>query len=190
MGLQRLRTRENAKGGGNLWIRQISPTASNTFLDVGWLGGTTLDDKQTAVESKDERGDLVIVLYSDRTAMLKTILHQVSQDEIDLVNKLSNNNVFYDVYYSALLENGDIQEISAAICQIKMGVPIEYKSSQRTLPCDIYMLAPAAAFTRTPTAFNVVVSPERIPYVMTEIVLASAYGKPTDTASSLATAVL
>jgi hypothetical protein len=188
MALGRVRTRENAKGGGALWIRQISPAASNTFLDLGWLGGTTLDDKQSAVESKDERGDLAIVLYSDRVAMIKTILHQVSQDEIDLVNKISNNNVFYDVYYAALLESGNTQEISAAICQIKLGVPIEYKSGQRTLPCDIYMLAPGAAFTRTPSAYNVVVSPERLPYVMTENAVAN--GKPTDTASSLATAVL
>ena len=188
MSLGRFRIRENARGGGNLWIRQISPTASNTFLDLGWLGGTTLDDKQTAVESKDERGDLVIVLYSDRTAMLKTILHQVSQDEIDLVNNISNQNVFYDIYYPVVLENGATQEISAGLCQIKMGVPIEYKPGQRTLPCDIYMLAPAAAFTRTPTDYNVVISPERIPYVM--ITNTVAKGKPTDTASSLATAIL
>ena len=188
MSLGRVRTRENAKGGGVLWIREISPTASDTFLDLGWLGGTTLDDKQTSIESKDERGDLSIILYSDRTAMLKTILHQVSQDEIDLVNKISNQNAFYDIYYPVLLENGDTQEISAAICQIKMGVPIEYKAAQRSLACDIYMLAPAAAFTRTPTAFNVVVSPERLPYVMTTNTVAK--GKPSDTASTLATAIL
>lgn len=188
MSLQRVRTRENAKGGGVLWIRQISPTPSDTFIDIGWLGGTTLDDKQTSIESKDERGDLAIILYSDRTAMLKTILHQVSQDEIDLVNKLSNQNAFYDIYYPVLLSNGDTQEISAGICQIKMGVPIDYKSAQRTLPCDIYMLAPKGAYTRTPTDYNVVVSPERLPYVM--ITNTVAKGKPSDTASALATAIL
>jgi|GEM_PF-5078071 len=188
MSLGRSRIKENAKGGGTLWIRQIYPTASNTFLDLGWLGGTTLDDKQSAIESKDERGDLAIVLFSDHTAMLKTILHQVSQDEIDLVNKISNNGTFYDIYYPVLLESGNTQEISAAICQIKLGVPIEFKSGQRTLPCDIYMLAPGAAFTRTPTDYNVAISPERLPYVMIENAVAK--GKPTDTASTLATAIV
>ena len=185
MSLGRYRTLENAKGGGTLWIRQISPTPSDTFLDIGWIGGTTLDDKQSAIESKDERGDLAIVLYSERICMMKTILHQVGQDEIDLVNKMANQNTFYDIYYPVTLENTYVQEISACLCQVKMGVPIDYKSGQRTIPCDFYMLAPKGAFTRTPTDWNVV---SRAPYMM--LTSATAKGKPSDTASSLATAVL
>jgi hypothetical protein len=181
MSLERVRTRENAKGGGLLKARQIFPTPSDTFLDWGWLGGTTLDDKRDIVESKDEVGDLVIVLESGRMATLATLLQQTSQDEIDLVNNA--NGKFYDLWYTALLANGDTQSLSAGVCQIKPGAKLDYKPGQRVIEVTLYMLAPKAAFTRTPSTLNIV---SRVPYVMVTATTPTAI--PTDTASSLWTA--
>ena len=184
LNLGRVRQRENAKGGGYLYLRQISPTPSDTFLDVGWLGGTDFDDKKTTIESKDECGDLVILLTSDRQATIKSVLHQVSQAEIDLINK--STNIFYDAIYKCLLADGTTQVVSLPVCQVAPGASLNYKPGQRSLALTIYGLAVKAAMTRTGTDYNVAL---REPYVMFTADV-GAFALPSDTALSVAAACL
>jgi hypothetical protein len=186
MALQRLRTRQDVNGGGILKVRQISPTPADPFLDLGYLGGTDLGDEHSILKWIDEVGNVINAQSGQREAGIKSILQQTSIDEINLLKNA--RGVYYDVYYyKKNLETGTIQELSACICKLKPGPVLSMKSnSQRTLALEIYFLAPKAAFTRTPTGFNVVADE---PYVIAEQA-SVALGAPSDTASTLATAVL
>jgi len=184
MSLAKSRTRIFVVGGGEAKVRQISPSASDVFLNIGYLGGTTLNDNFNMMEIVEEAGNLIDVKAGSRVAKLETTLKQSTIDEINLVK--NSANIYYDFYYKCPLSTTYVQEISVAICKIVPGPVLEYKNdTERTIKVTIYFLAPAGAFTRTPTAFNVV---ENVPYVITET--ASANGAPSDTAATLATAVL
>jgi hypothetical protein len=186
LALARDRTRQDLNGGGLLKIRPISPAASDTFLDLGYLGGTDLGDEHSIIKWIDEVGNVINAQTGQREAGIKSVLQQSSIDEINLLKNA--RGVYYDVYYyKKNLETGKIQELSACCCKLKPGSVLSMKSnSQRTLALEIYFLAPKAAFTRTPTGFNVVADE---PYVIAEQA-SVALGSPTDTASTLAAAVL
>ena len=95
------------------------------------------------------------------------------------------DGIYYDCYYSALLANGNTQEWSIPLCKLKVGYVLDLKPGERILGMEVHALAPVAAFMRTPAAFNVVAL---VPYTLTEGAVAN--GVPTDTASTLAAAVL
>ncbi len=184
MALSRLRTRLNVKGGGILKIREISPNASDAFLDCGWLGGTDVDDNRDPQTIKDERGFVVDVLEGGQMAMIKTTLLQSGIDEINLLRNAGSH--YYDAYYEALLANGNTQQLSAAICKITPGVTLAYKpGGARVIAVTLNFLSPKAAFTRTPTDFNVVID---TPYVLLDNAVPKAI--PSDTAATMATAIL
>jgi len=186
MALQRDRTRQDVNGGGTLKLRQISPTPSDTFLDVGYLGGTDAEDAHSIIKWIDEVGNVINAQTGQRECGLKGILYQTSIDEINLL-KNARGQYFDLYYYKKNLETGKIQEISACISKLKPGPVLSMKAnSQRTLALEVYFLAPKAAFTRTPAGFNVVADE---PYVIAEQA-SVALGVPSDTASSLAAAVL
>ena len=186
MALARDRLRQDINGGGLLKIREISPTPVDTWFDLGFLGGTDFGDEHAIIKWIDEVGNVINAQSGQREAGIKSILTQTSIDEINLLKNARGK--YYDLYYyKKNLETGKIQEISACCCKLKPGPVLSMKAnSQRTLALEIYFLAPKAAFTRTPTGFNVVADE---PYVIAEQAV-TPLGAPSDTASSLATAVL
>lgn len=185
MALARNRTRQDVNGGGILKLREISPTASDTFLDAGYLGGSDLGDEHSIIKWIDEVGNVINAQSGQREAGIKSVLQQSGIDEINLLKNARGK--YYDVYYyKKNLESGLIQELSAGICKLKPGPVISMKSNtQRTLALEIYFLAPKAAFTRTPTDYNIVADE---PYVLIENAVAK--GVPTDTAATMAAAIL
>ncbi len=183
MALQRSRTRINVKGGGVLKLREISPTQTDTFSDAGYLGGTDLTDEHSILEITEEAGTLVDALSGARKAVIKTTLKQSSIDEINLLKNAVGK--YYDLYYYVKLANGSVQELSAIPCKIKPGPVLSFKSAtERVIEVTIYMLAPKASATRTPTAYNVTADE---PYVFIEN--ASAQNAPTEATTTFTTLI-
>ena len=185
MALDRNRGRINVKGGGKFKLREESPTASNSWLDLGWATSLKLVDEHSMVDIIDDGGNFVDSKSGGRKATWEAVLKQSGIDEINLLKNAEGK--YYDLYYSVLVANDTLtQEISIPLGKIKPGVVLEFKSAtERTLAVQISCLAPKADYVRTPTAFNVT---ENVPYVITEGAVAN--DPPTDTASTLATAIL
>lgn len=184
LALSRDRLRQNVRGGGLAKLREIYPTPSDTFLDLGYLNGTDLTDDHNMIEITDEAGNFIDTLSGSQKAMMKTVLTQSSIDEV-LLRKNARAK-YYDLYYSVLLANGNTQEVSAGIVKIKAGGNLEFKSGTlRGIELEIYFLAPKGDFTRTPVDYNIVAP---APYVIIENAVAK--GLPSDTATNLKTAVL
>lgn len=183
MALGRDRKRINVKGGGLLKIRELDPTATDTFSDLGYLTSVQLLDEHTMVDEIPDSGEFIDSWTGAQHAQLIAVLDQTSIDEINL-RKLSANK-YYDVYYYCPTSQGYYQEISAPICKINPGADLTFQSAtKRQITLTIHCLSPQGAFTRTPTAFNVV---KGVPYVITEN--STAYNAPTDTAATLWNAV-
>ncbi len=181
------RTRQNVRGGGVLKLRQLYPSPSDTFVDVGILGGTDLADAHTMVEQKDERGLMIDVMSSGNVATLDTQLKQSGIDEINLINQ--SRGKYYEAYYPVKLNNGNTQELNVAICKIDPNLKMALKQGERNVPLKIYMLTPATAATRTPTGYNITTDPDGnpVPYVIAEN--AVALGAPSDAAATVWAAV-
>jgi hypothetical protein len=186
MALARNRTRINVKGGGKLYIREISPTASNTYLDLGYLQSTEFMNDNAMVGEVDEAGVLPDMNQGSQKATLKAVLKQSSIDEINLLNNAAGK--YYELYYkNANLANGYVQELSIPIAKLKVGTTLKGASAtERQLELEVYALAPKAAYTRGVTAFNVT---ENVPFILTENATAQFNTSNTE-ASALATAVL
>ena len=183
MALGKDRRRVNVKGGGLLRLREISPSQTDTFSDVGYLGGSGLNDEHSMIEIIDEVGNLIDALSGARKAVFTTTLKQSTLDEINLLKNAVGK--YYDLYYYVKLANGSIQELTAIPVKIKAGPVLEYKSAtERTIQVTIYMLAPKATATRAPTVYNVTVDE---PYVLIEN--GSAQGAPTEATSTFATLI-
>jgi len=183
LALSRDRTRINVKGGGLAKIREISGTQSDTFSDLGYLGGSDVNDEHNFMEIIDETGSLIDALSGGQKAYIKTTLKQSSIDEINLLKNAVGK--YYDFYYYAKLNNGRFQELSAIPCKIKPGAVLSFKSAtERTIEITIYFLNPKAAATRAPIGYNVVADQ---PYVLIEG--AAATGVPTEATSVFATLI-
>ncbi|MFI5250798.1 MAG: hypothetical protein ACHQQQ_00075 [Bacteroidota bacterium] len=185
MSLGKNRKRINVKGGGTLQIRELSPNPTDTFSDIGYLVSSKLTDEHTIIELSDERGDFIDAKSGARKVHWETTLKQSGIDEINFLKNADGK--YYEVFYSVKTGNDTmVQEISMCLCKIKPGPVLEFKSAtERTIQVTIYALAPATTFTRTPSAYNVVA---REPYLILEGL--SATGVPSDTASSVASAIL
>lgn len=188
----RNRQRINVKGGGKLWIRQLSPAASNTWIDIGYLDDNELDDKTAMVDSEDERGDYIDTKQGSRKVTWKTTLKQTGADEINLLRNA--DGIYYELYYDVVLANTYHQEYNMHLVKIDNSVNLKFaKATERKLQVVFSLLAPKAAFTATDTAFNVIAND---PYVMNENTSTSptyttSSGVPTNTqASAKATAIL
>jgi hypothetical protein len=183
MALVKNRTRINVKGGGLLKLRELSPTASDTFLDAGYLGGTDLDDAHDMVESKDERGFVIDYKSGGEAPVLKSVLKQSGIDEINLLKNAVGK--YYEAYYYVKLQNGNIQEINIPLCKIKPGPSLKMAAAtERTLDLEIHMLAipGESAIVRAPTDYNIDPAVNRY-YVLLES--ATAKGVTTDTAATM-----
>ena len=184
MSLQKDRNRMNAKGGGDLYIREIYPTPSNTYLSIGYLDSTKLNDKHSMVGDPDEEGQVITKVDGGQDVTLDEILKQSSLDEINLIRNAGGK--YYEAYYPCTLKNGNVQELSIPICQIIPDLSMEFKAAtERKIPIQIQCLAPKAAYTRGVTAFNVI---KNQPYIMVEGATATFNTSNTE-ASALAAAI-
>jgi len=187
MALQKLRNRINVKGGGLLQLRQLKPTPSDTFLDVGFLQSTGIEDTHDMILSKDERGFLVDYVSGGEEPVLKCVLKQSGIDEINLIKNAEG--IYYEAYYKVKLASGSFQEVDIPLCKIKTGPTLNFAAAtERTIDLEIHMLTVVAttSITRNPTGYNM--DPNVNPfYVLVEN--ANALGPPADTASAVATLV-
>lgn len=185
MSLGKNRRRINVKGGGTLMLRELSPSPSDTFLDAGYIASSKLIDEHDIITTADEHGDLVQTSSGARSVRWETVLQQSGADEIALLRDAAGK--YFEAYYAVPTAGESlVQEISIPLCRIKPGPVLEFAAgSARTLQLTLHALAPAAAFARTPEAFNVT---RAVPYTLTES--ADANGAPSDSASALAAAIL
>lgn len=173
----------SVKGGGDLQYRQIDPTPGSSFTSMGYLKQVNLSDQYTMNESRDAAGNVIDYKESGQVLVVKGTLMQTTKTEID-VQRLAKGQ-YHEFYYYVLLNNGNTQEFSIPIARLKPGQALDFKMGERTIEMEIHALWPAANFTRTPTAYNVT---QGVPYVLTEG--ATPNGAPTDSATTLAAAVL
>jgi hypothetical protein len=179
MAVGRTRANINVKGGGLLKARMMSPTASDTFVDWGYLGSTDIDDTHNMVDVVDEKGLNIEYLDGGQKVIIRPTL---LQSDIDLINLLrSAGSAIYEFYYQVYLRNTKYQEWVMPLGRITAGVQLKHAAgSVRSIPVEIHGLAIKAALTRTPVAFNMNAD-EAI--VVAEN--ASAQGAPSDTASTV-----
>lgn len=164
-------------------VRELYPTPSDTFLDVGWLGGTNLNDEHNMLEIIDEQGILLDWKSSGKVFNLTSKLKQSGIDEINLVRNADGK--YYEMYYKVTTGEAKVQEINAFV-KIQPGAQIEFAAgTERTIPITIKGWAVKAALVRSPTVYNIAVYES---YVYIEN--AAAQGVPIDTAATVATAVL
>ena len=187
MALAKSRLKTNVRGGGLLKIRELNPSPSDTWLDVGYLGGTDLDDAHDMIVSKDERGLVIDFLSGGEEPVLKSVLKQSGIDEITLVKLCAGK--YYEGYYKAVTAEGKIQELEIPICKIKPGPVLKFAgATERTIDLELHMLAVASdsSITRAPTDYNMDPAVNRY-FVLLEN--ATAKNAPTDTATAVWTAV-
>lgn len=184
MALEKSRLRLNVKGGGTLRIRELSPTPSNTFLDVGYVTSDIILDEPTMVDSVDEMGNFIDTKSGAQKVTWKAVLKQTSIDEINLLKNAVGK--YYDLFYSVLLSNGSTQEFRVWLCKLKPLLNLEFAAAtERKLEVEFTALMPKGTFTATPTEYNVTAGAY---YVVIENAVAK--GVPTDAAASMATAIL
>lgn len=184
MALAKSRTKIQVRGGGFLLMREISPSPSDTFLDVGYLQSTNWQDERNMLEAIDERGLQVDFVEGGQVV---TITSQLMQADIDVINLLKGSaSKYFDVYYYAVLADGKYQEFSAPVAKIMGGPKLNFAANtMRTVELQLRLLPSKGAYTRTPTAFNIAAGEF---YVVSENV--SKQGPPSDTASATASACL
>lgn len=179
MSIARTRANINIKGGGILKCRELAPSASDAFLDLGYLGGTDIGDTHNMVDVIDERGLQVEYLDGGNKVVITSSLQQ---SDIDLINLLRGaGSKLYEFFYQVVLRNTKVQEFNIPLGRIMAGVQLKFAAATpRAIPVEIHGLAVKAAMTRSPVAFNIT---QDEAMVVTEN--ASAQGAPSDTAATV-----
>jgi len=185
MALARDRKRINVKGGGKIQLRELDPSPSNTYLDLGYLVSNTLTDEHTMVESVDESGQLVNSQTGARKVTWKTVIKQTTADEINLLKNAGTK--LYEVYYNVTMSNTYVQMLCLLPVRIKPSVVLDFASAtERTLEVEFHCLVPKAAYTRGVTTFNVVANE---PYVLVDA-SSETFNTSNTEASAIASAVI
>lgn len=179
MAVARSRANVNIKGGGILKVRELFPTATDTWTDLGFIGGTDIDDARNMVDVVDERGLQVEWLDGGMKVVIKSTLQQ---SDIDLINFLrAAGSKLYEMYYMVTLRNTKIQEFDMPLARFNPGAQLKFAAATpRAIPIEIHGLAVKALMTRTPATFNITADEA---LVVTEN--AAAQGAPSDTASTV-----
>jgi len=165
MALTRDRKRINVKGGGKLQIRETHPSASDTFLDIGYISKSDFSDEHTMVESVDEQ---VLYVETKSGAQKVSWVTTIKQTGIDEINLLKNaDGKYYELYYYVLLANGNYQELHIPLAKITAGTKLSFGSAaERSLDVTFQALSPKAGYTYSEnTTFNVTAN---VPYVLVE----------------------
>jgi hypothetical protein len=184
MALGKDRSRINVRGGGTLLMRELKPTATDGFSDMGVVESIVLSDESGMIDIPDAEGNALEYLQGSRRVGIEITLAQTSKDEVDFVTNCGGK--YYDVFYAVPMEDLTTQSISFCLVKFKPGNQLTFAgSTKRTCKLTGVALAPKAAFTRTPTAFNIV---KNAPFVVYQNLTPGA--TPSDTASSVATAII
>ena len=166
----------SVKGGGLLKVREIDPTPSNTFVDLGYLGESKLSDSYNIVESKDDAGHFIDAKEAGQIVKFESSLLQTSKAEIDFMKDAAGK--YFEAYYQVRLNNGSYQEWLFPVCRIVPGQELEFKAGERRIKLTLYALYIPVALTRTPTNYNTAADAY---YVMIEN--SSSQGAPSDAAT-------
>ena len=128
MDLRRDRTREGAKGLGNLWEREVSPTNDALYTDLGWLAGdgTTIDPQSQVLLHTDEAGDLAKISMSETAHKFSSFLDQVGQDEIDFIRNAASK--YHSLRYYGMMNPWRFQYKCAELAQIVPIIPRTWKA--------------------------------------------------------------
>jgi len=179
MALAKARGSLVVKGGGSLQIREISPSASDAFLSVGYVKATNFNNEHAMVESITDEGLVVQYLSSGEKFMMTVTLMQTAIDELNLLKDAGDDTV-YEGYYHVALPSGQDQEINIPLMKFRRGFNISRQSGEQTVEAMVQALSVKAAMTRNPTAYNIAAGAY---FVLIEN--ATAQGAPVDTASSV-----
>lgn len=166
----------SVKGGGLLKVRELSPTPTNSFTDVGYLGESKLIDSYTMIESKDDAGHFVDVKEAGQVVKFESSLLQTSKAEIDFM-RLAAAKAF-EAYYRVRLNNGNYQEYLFPVCRIIPGQELDFKAGERRIKLTLFALYLPIALTRNPTDYNTAADA-----YYTVIENASEIGAPVDNAT-------
>lgn len=141
----------NTKGFGYLLLREIHPTPSNTFLDLGYVESTELSDEPQLITSTDERGFVVAVTESAKVVTLKAVLMQSNTDVIAFMKAASSK--WYDVYYYGSTADAQVQEFNFPKCKITGGLKLSFKANTpRNVPIEIHAMPLVTALAADPGA--------------------------------------
>lgn len=180
MALAKARTSINVKGGGLIKIRELHPTATDAWVDIGYLPKTTISDDHTMMEAGDETGLLIDWIDGNQRVKVTGSIMQSNTAEIGLLKNASGK--YYELYYYVLLANGYFQEW-LFFGKFKPGFVLEFAAGAiREVPFEFWAFAVPATVTRNPTGWNVTAGDM---YVFSEA--AAAIAPPVDTAATIAT---
>ena len=184
MALGKDRSRINIRGGSTLLIRELKPTATDAFSDLGVVEKIVLTPDMGMIDIPDAEGNMLDYLAGQKRWGIEITMAQSSKDELDFI--LNCGGKYYDVFYQVTMEDTTTQTWSLCLCKFQPGTPLTFAGSTKRSPMLTGVaLAPKAAFTRNPTSLNIV---KNVPIVTHQNATPAA--TPTDTASSMATAII
>jgi len=178
MALGKARTSFNVRGGGLLKTRELIPTPSDPWVELGYIQNTQFADEHVMVEAQDERGLMIDWIDGGQGVVISGNLMQSAIDEVNFFKGLSLK--YHDLYYYVPLANGQFMEV-VAIGRFKPGFTLAFAAATlRALPFEFHCLPAKIALTRAPTTFNFAINDM---YVVTQN--AAAQNAPTDTAATI-----
>lgn len=184
MALGKDRSRINVRGGGDLYIRELKPTATDAFSQLGIIEKFEIVPDFGMMDIPDAEGNILDFLAGQKRFGINITLAQSSKDELDFIHNASGK--YYDMLYNVPMEDGTTQQWSFCLVKFEPGSPLSFAGSTKRSPMlKGVALAPKAAFTRTPTTFNIV---KNTPFVLYQN--ASPAATPSDTAATMATAII
>lgn len=176
------RSQINVKGNSDVFYRELFPSASDTWVALGYIKESDMNDVYNMIKSVDSQGNKIDNKEAGQDVTFTTKLMQSQKEQIDFQRLAATK--YFQIYIPLLLNSGDTQEIVGHICRITPGQKLPMKPGERLIDITIDMLAPSADFVAAPTDYNVT---KNVPYTLIEN--ASPIGAPTNTASSLYTAI-
>lgn len=183
MALGKDRSRINVRGGGDILIRELKPTPVDAFTNLGIVEKFEIIPDLGMMEIPDAEGNLLDWLSGLKKFGVNITLAQSSKEEIDFVNNAGGK--YFDVLYNVPMEDTTTQQFSICLLKIAPGTPLTFAgSTKRPVVLSGMALAPSAAYTRTPTAFNIV---KNVPIVIYQNATPAA--TPTDVAATLYAAI-
>jgi len=172
----------NVKGPSTVQYRELFPTASDAWVDLGYIKESELSDIYNMIKSIDSQGNKIDNKEAGQDVTFTTKLMQSQKEQLDFQRLAATK--YFQIYMPLLLNNGDTQEFVFHICRITPGAKLSMKAGERLIDITIDALAPSADFTAAPTDYNVT---KNVPYTMVENTV--VVGAPTNTASTLYAAI-
>ena len=163
--------------------RELSPTASDTWVNQGILESMTLTDTPDDVDVNDAQGYVVTTVQGNEKISAVVVLKQTSKTEIDYARAIRGK--YYDMVAHIPLEGSSWQHIRM-FGKITSAIELNFVAGkERTIKLTCKLLAPKAAFSGTPAGLSYT---KNVPYVVLDDTTESQ--DPSDTAANVAAAIL